>query len=450
MNTLKNPPYSEEAESMVIGCIAEYPTVWPTISGDLTVDDFFMRHARESWEIAAELDRRGVVVNGFEISAHALNIGKNELAVWVQEQAASVTGPQSIRAYIRVIREKSVDRQMINVGIRIHEIAEDSRPQSERISEIHRVALEIGKDQNEHSQTIAEVMPGVFEEIEQRRKHGLTGVSTGYRNLDRRWGGMPRQAVIVIAGRPRMGKTTLALNIAENVAANGGRVLVFSLEMGAAELAEKSLASRGGVNYADILSGAVLDNSEQCERLTRASKEINQFDLTIADRSAVTVANIRSLARRHNAKKPLDLIVIDYLQLIEGGNQGSYERITDITRRVKLLAMELNVPVLLLSQLNRKADDRAIGDNRPRLADLRDSGSIEQDADLVAFVYRDVIYNEHTLAPNVAEVITAKHRKGQQGTDYLREELGRSRFCYQEGLKPDYGTVKPIRRGIDA
>lgn len=447
---MKTPPYSQEAESMVIGCVAEFPTVWPAISGDLIAGDFFTRHAREAWEIASELDRRGVVVTGFEISAHALSLGKKELAVWVQEQAESVPGQSNIRAYVRVIREKAIDRQMIVAAMRMYEIAEDTKPQAERIAEVHRVALEIGKDQNEHSQTIAEVMPGVFEEIEQRRRHGLTGVSTGFRNLDKRWGGMARQAVIVIAGRPRMGKTTLALNIAENVASIGGRVLVFSLEMGAAELTEKSLASRGGVNYADILSGAVLDNSEQCERLTKASMELKQFDLTIADRSAVSMANIRSLARRHHAKKPIDLLVIDYLQLIEGGNQGSYERITDITRRVKLLAMELSVPVLLLSQLNRKADDRASGDNRPRLADLRDSGSIEQDADLVAFVYRDVIYNEHTLAPNAAEVITAKHRKGQQGTDYLREELSRSRFCYQEGLKPDYGTVKPMRRGIEA
>jgi len=447
---MKELPRSEEAESMVIGCIAEFPATWPDLANELDEQDFVGALPRRAYGMAVELDRRGDAVDGLTLKNMALASNQPEVALYIEDCALNVTGPSNIIAYAKVLRVKRIERQLLVASKQLVQLAYDIEPLKDRLASAQSLLLDLGVDKPPEAAPIKIVAARVLGSMEDRRTRPVIGLSTGFKDLDVRWGGFRQSSLIIVAGRPAMGKTTFALNMAENVAANGGRVMVFSLEMDAEELTEKTMSSRAGVFYSDISTGKFLDNTEQSARLSNAMHGINSMDLMIDERGTITLQQIRAAARKQALKKPLDLIVIDYLQLVSGEpKQSIYERITELTRGFKQLAKELKCPVVLLSQLNRNCDMRPYGQNRPTMADLRDSGSIEQDADIIAFVYRDVIYNEETMQPNIAEVVTAKCRKGVAGTDYLRAELDRSRFVTHTGQKPIYAQAKQ-QRGYDA
>lgn len=452
MQTAREVPNSVDAEFMVIGAIAAFPACWPDVVNCLAADDFFRRVNQQAFEYALELDRRNRAVDGVMISSFANDQGDVETAIHVQEAANACLSAANVLAYARVVREKRIEREMLAASYEIGKLAYEGNALEDKLGMVQKIAYEIGVDgSGDDAVHVSSVLSDVVRSLGERSSGVPLGASTGFQALDFRWGGLRKSNLIVLAGRPAMGKTTLALNIIENVCAAGGRALVFSLEMDSEELVEKTISSVGGIFYKDLNTAEFFNNAEQRDRYDRVIPKIRDFDLTLEDRGGITLSQIRAKARKHASEKPIDLIVVDYLQLVQGSDskQSIYERVTEITRGFKQLAKDLSCPVLLLSQLNRKCDERPYGKNRPIMSDLRDSGSIEQDADIVAFVYRDVIYNETTNAPHIAEVITAKQRKGIVGTDYFREDFKHSRFQDYAGQKPDYG-VRVSHEGYEA
>ncbi len=256
----------------------------------------------------------------------------------------------------------------------------------------------------------------------------MAGVPSGFVDLDRLTGGLQRSDLIILAARPAVGKTGLALSICHTTAVKyKSRVAIFSLEMGAEQLVQRMLCMEGGLDSSKLRTGHIDEN--EWGRLIQAAATLAETDVYIDDSSNVSTLEMRSKARRLHSERPLDLIIVDYLQLMQGGATASENRVQEISkisRELKGLARELNVPVLSLSQVSRAVDARA--DHKPMLSDLRESGSIEQDADVVMFIYRDKVYNPDTEKPNVAELIVAKHRNGPTGTIELFFNESQTRF----------------------
>ena len=274
--------------------------------------------------------------------------------------------------------------------------------------------------------SIAEVLNDVVVKIQARYESDgeISGLPTGLADLDAMLDGLKGGDLIVVAGRPSMGKTAMAINIAENVALAGKPALVFSLEMGDTQLATRSLSSLGGINGKRLASGRM--NDDDWDRMTAALGRLHQAPLYIDQSVSLSVSQMRIRARRQMRKTGLALVVIDYLQLMRGEGNNRNEELGDITRGLKLMARDLNVPVILLSQLSRKCEERT--DKRPMLSDLRESGAIEQDADVVAMIYRDDYYNAASPYAGLAEVLVRKNRMGECGNVQLVFQPEFSRF----------------------
>lgn len=270
-----------------------------------------------------------------------------------------------------------------------------------------------------------DLMKSYINEIERRQTmKGMDGLPTGFDLLDERFNGLKPTDLIIVAGRPSMGKTTFALNISDHLSVNGKSVLVFSLEMGAMQLADKTASNLSGIPLSKLKQGNL--TADDYGLFSHAVGRINDSGLTINE-SARTVQQMSIIAKKKKLRKGLDLIVIDYIQLMDGQGGNRTEQIGSISRGLKLMAKDLDVPVIALSQLSRGVEARA--DKRPMMSDLRDSGAIEQDADIICFVYRDEYYNEDDdMNKGVAEIITAKFRNGETGKDFLSTDLAKSKF----------------------
>lgn len=271
------------------------------------------------------------------------------------------------------------------------------------------------------------------------------GLMTGFDSIDQRLNGIKKQDFRILAGRPSMGKTTLVLNEACHIAMNGGNVLFFSVEMGKEQLMDKMLASVSGISSRAIETGQFEENDHHLIQI--GVSKIKGANINIIDKGGIDIGHLSNIAKKFNRTKKLDAIYIDYLQLVTCKSVSRFEEISEISRRLKALTKEIDVPITALSQLSRKVEERQ--DKRPMNSDLRESGQIEQDADIIQFVYRDEYYNkEKSKFPNVAEVITSKFRMGQVGTDYLGCELNRSRFTNLDYIpqpieQEEYRPYKP-------
>lgn len=259
------------------------------------------------------------------------------------------------------------------------------------------------------------------------------GIKTGFASIDDRLGGIKPADFVVIAGRPSMGKTAYAMNIAERMALNGLRGLVFSLEMSEAQLMDRMLSSLSGVQAYRLQRGKLIDGD--LEGVSAAGYKLKKMDLCIIDRPALKIGHLAGIARKFHRKSPLDFIVIDYLQLIRADTKDRFQEISEISRLLKALAKQLNIPVIALSQLSRSVESRT--SKRPMMSDLRESGQIEQDADIIQMLYRDEYYNPDSDLKGYCEVITCKFRNGETGSDFLQSELDRCRFIDAEHV-PQY------------
>nr|HAT8714758.1 replicative DNA helicase [Legionella jordanis] len=425
VNTLKAPPHSAEAEQAIIGGLMLDNHSWDVISLKLCEADFYRTEHRVLFRAISDLAKKDQpfdVVTLLDIlkSNHQLDDAGGE--TYLFELANNTPSVANISAYADIVREKSVQRQLITVANEIADSAYNTlgRDVTELLDAAETKVFAIGEQTGGDGgpESIKSILVKTVEKIDMLYNNGdaLTGLATGLKDFDERTSGLQPSDLIIVAGRPSMGKTSLVMNMAEHAAIQGGRpVLVFSMEMPADSLAMRMMSSLGRIDQHRLRTGKLQD--DDWPRVTSAVHLLSEAPLFIDDTPALTPAEMRARARRLAKEHgQLGLIVVDYLQLMKVPGFKADNRtaeISEISRSLKSLAKELEVPVIALSQLNRSLEQRQ--DKRPVMSDLRESGAIEQDADLICFIYRDEVYNEDSPDKGIAELIIAKQRNGPIG-----------------------------------
>lgn len=425
LDPLRAPPHSAEAEQAIIGGLMLDNQVWDHVSTKLSDADFYRSEHRILFNAIAELARKEQpfdVITLLDILKDTNQLDDAGGETYLFELANNTPSIANVSAYAEIVREKSVQRQLIAVA---HEIANASyNPGSREVTElldfaetkVFAIAEQTGG--NGGPESIKSILVKAVERIDALYHNGnaLTGLSTGLSDLDEKTSGLQPSDLIIVAGRPSMGKTTLVMNMAENAAIKEAKpVLVFSMEMPADSLAMRMMSSLGRIDQHRLRTGKLED--DDWPRVTSAVHLLSEAPLFIDDSAALSPAELRARARRLAKEHgQLGLIVVDYLQLMKVPGFKADNRtaeISEISRSLKSLAKELSVPVIALSQLNRSLEQRQ--DKRPVMSDLRESGAIEQDADLICFIYRDEVYHDDSPDKGIAELIIAKQRNGPIG-----------------------------------
>ncbi|WP_273979952.1 replicative DNA helicase, partial [Vibrio parahaemolyticus] len=428
MEGLKLPPHSLEAEQSVLGGLMIDNERWDNVSERVTADDFYSRPHRTIFAQMQRLLELGKPIDLITLSEALEQNAELESVggfAYLAELSKNTPSAANINAYADIVRERAVVRDMIKVA---NEIADAGFDPQGRTSEdlldfaesrVFQIA-ETRANKDEGPKAIDAILEETVEKIEQlyQKPHdGVTGVSSGYQDLDKKTAGLQKSDLIIVAARPSMGKTTFAMNLCENAAMTEEKpVLIFSLEMPGNQIMMRMLASLSRVDQTRIRTGQ-LDDEDWARISSTMGILLEKRNMYIDDSSGLTPTEVRSRARRiYREHGGLSLIMIDYLQLmrVPSLSENRTLEIAEISRSLKALAKELQVPVVALSQLNRSLEQRA--DKRPVNSDLRESGSIEQDADLIMFIYRDEVYHENSDLKGVAEIIIGKQRNGPIGT----------------------------------
>lgn len=419
----RTPPHNIEAEQAVIGAIFLEPEAFSTASELLLPGDFYRASHQRIFETMLKLSDRGEPIDLVTVTTDLSNSKQLEEAggvSYLAQLAESVPTAANIEYYAKIVEEKAVLRRLIRTATDIVTTTFTREDEVEDVlNEAEKSILEVSGRKNTGSfKEIKDVLIEVYDKIEllHRSNADVTGIPTGYRDLDKMTSGFQRNDLIIIAARPSVGKTAFALNIAQNVAVNTDEnVAIFSLEMGADQLVQRILCAEGNIDATRLRSGKL--ESEDWTKLTMAMGSLSNAGIYIDDTPGIRVSEIRSKCRRLKQEHGLGMILIDYLQLIQGSGKPGENRqqeVSEISRSLKGLARELNVPLIALSQLSRGVEQRQ--DKRPMMSDLRESGSIEQDADIVGFLYRDDYYDKESEKQNIIEIILAKQRNGPVGT----------------------------------
>ncbi|HET9208312.1 MAG TPA: replicative DNA helicase [Burkholderiaceae bacterium] len=426
---LRVPPHSIEAEQSVLGGLLLDNLAWDRAADLLTESDFYRYEHRQIYAAISALVGGGKPADVVTVNEHLQSLGRADDCggqVYLNALAQSVPSAANIRRYAEIVRERAVLRKLIGASDEIATQAfnPQGKPVTQILDEAESRIFQIGEEGSRNKQGFIGIDKLVVElidrvtELHENGAEEVTGVRTGFYDLDRYTAGLQKGDLIVLAARPSMGKTALALNIAEHVAVREELpVLVFSMEMGASQLAVRMVGSLGRIDQQHLRTGALRD--DEWTRLTEAVDQLGKVSLFIDETAALNPAELRARARRMARQfgGTLGLIVVDYLQLMSGSAGSEENRATElgeISRGLKALAKELQCPVIALSQLNRSVETR--NDKRPLMSDLRESGAIEQDADVIMFIYRDDYYNKESKEPGVAEIIIGKQRNGPVGT----------------------------------
>ncbi len=452
---LRVPPHSLEAEQSVLGGLLLDNLAWDRAADLLTDGDFYRLEHRLIFAAIGALIGASKPADVITVYEQLQGLGKGDDVgglAYLNALAQSVPSAANLRRYAEIVRERAILRKLIAAS---DEIATRAfNPQGRQVAQILDDAesqiLKIGEEgarQRQGFQSIDKLAVALIDRVMELAENGaedVTGVRSGFFDLDRQMAGLQKGDLIVLAARPSMGKTAFALNIAENVAVQEGLpVLVFSMEMGASQLALRLVGSLGRIDQTHLRTGKLGD--DEWGRLAEAVDKLKQAQIHIDETPGLTVAELRARARRMARQfgGTLGLVVIDYLQLMSGSGGSDENRATElgeISRGLKGLAKELQCPVIALSQLNRSVETRT--DKRPMMSDLRESGAIEQDADVIMFIYRDDYYNKMdgpnpSKEPGVSEIIIAKQRNGPVGTIKLTFLKPLTRF---ENMAPEYGN----------
>ncbi|WP_318506498.1 replicative DNA helicase [Bacillus sp. T3] len=420
------PPQNIEAEQAVLGAIFLEPAALIMASEILIPEDFYRSSHQKIYGVMLKLNDQGKAVDLITVTEElaAAKILEDTGGVrYLSELAGSVPTAANIEYYAKIVEEKSILRRLIRTAT---DIAQDGYTREDEVTallgEAEKSILEVAQRKNAGAfHNIKDVLVRTYDNIEllNNRKGDITGIATGFSELDRMTAGFQRNDLIIVGARPSVGKTAFALNIAQNVATKTGEnVAIFSLEMGAEQLVMRMLCAEGNINAQNLRTGALTD--EDWGKLTMAMGSLSNAGIFIDDTPGVRIGEIRSKCRRLKQEQGLGMILIDYLQLIQGDGRSGENRqqeVSEISRSLKQLARELQVPVIALSQLSRGVEQRQ--DKRPMMSDIRESGSIEQDADIVAFLYRDDYYDKESENKNIIEIIIAKQRNGPVGTVQL-------------------------------
>ena len=419
------PPQNMEAERWVLGAILLNDKAFDEIVDIIQPSDFYSKNHQIIYSAVADMIAESkqidvvTVTAELEASNEAVKVGG---LAYLGTLANEVPSTSNVDAYAKIIRNMAIERDLLAASSGINEAVRGNGTTREKADRCEALVLGAVEEREVTGYAMPkQIMTAVIDSIEERHqaKGGITGLATGFDRIDKRTSGLRGGQLIVLAGRPSMGKTSLAMNIAENVAIHQKKtVMIFSLEMSKEELMERSLSSVGNVDNNLIRQGKMKD--DDYTRNTHAIGLLRNAKMLIDDSGDISALQIRSRARRARREHGLDLIVVDYLQMMNissNKNENKADAIGTVTRQLKITAKELNVPIILLSQLNRSLESRP--NKRPIMSDLRDSGSIEQDADIIWFCYRDSQYNEDSPDGTLAEIITAKFRAGETGYDTL-------------------------------
>lgn len=422
---LKIPPHSIEAEQSLLGGLMLDNHSWDKVVSKVVEEDFYRFEHRLIFRVISNLVKHNKPFDVITVTEALKAIEKLDSAgteLYLFELANNTPSVANIAAYADIVRERSVLRQLIGVANEIADTAYHTKGQQiaeildQAETKIFSIAEQTARDKG--PEKVESILTRTINKIEllYHSKSTLTGLSTGFKALDDKTSGLQAADLVIVAGRPSMGKTTLAMNLAENAAITSDKpILIFTMEMPSDAIAMRMISSLGRINLKKIRSGEV--NDQDWNRITSVLNMLSERKLFVDETPSLSPNEVRSRARRVAKEHgQLGLIVIDYLQLMQVPGYRSENRtaeISEISRSLKSIAKELNVPVVALSQLNRSLESRA--DRRPVMSDLRESGAIEQDADLIIFIYRDKVYNENTPDQNVAEIIIAKHRNGEIG-----------------------------------
>lgn len=443
---LKVPPNSIEAEQSLLGGLMLDAQAWDKIADVVAGPDLYRKDHRLIFEAIANLVESGNPCDVVTVSEYLENRGQLDSAgglEYLATLANETPGAANVRAYAKILRERATLRALINAGNEIAGAAftTDGRSAAELVDQAESLVFEIAEQGSRGRagfKSLREILPEAVDRIDllHQSEGSITGISSGYTEFDKLTAGLQPGDLIIVAGRPSMGKTTLAVNIAEN-AAIGSRVAtaIYSMEMPAQQLAFRMISSLGRVDQSHLRTGNFPD--EDWSRINTAVQLMSDAPIYIDDTPGLSPTEIRARARRLQREHGLGLIVVDYLQLMQvpGNKENRATEISEISRSLKALAKELSVPIIALSQLNRSVEQRT--DKRPVMSDLRESGAIEQDADMIIFIYREEVYNVDTPRKGIADISIAKQRNGPIG-DFPLTFVGR--YTKFENWVPDtYG-----------
>jgi len=440
-------PYSQEAEEAVIGAVLVNAESFITVSSFLAVEDFYILRHQFLWEAMQRISERNEPIDYLTVQEELRTMGRlNDIGGPAYITQLINTVPTSVHAeiYGRLVERAAIRRRMLIAADEIKALALDEDLAIEQVTTDAESRLFKVTERNVRRDVInlREALGDYFDRIEHLMQYPneTIGLPTGFRDIDTMLGGLQRSDLLIFAGRPGMGKTSFLLSVTSNAAKLGGRIAIFSMEMGADQLVQRLISMETGINSQKLRLGQL--NQRDWNLFVQAVKRMDAFRIFIDDSPALTPLQLRTKCRRLVHEHGLDLVVVDYLQLMNGGGNFENNRVQEISyisRSLKELARELNVPVFTAAQLSRAVEQRH--DKRPQLSDLRESGSIEQDADIVMFLYRDVVYNEATEFPNRADILVSKHRNGPTGTVSLHFENSLTKFTDAKTQTVDLGNL---------
>lgn len=414
------PPHSIEAEKSVLGSVLQSKEALFEVLEILEPDDFYSEHHKEVFEAVRELNRRSEPVDILTVSEELKR--RNTLAMvggraFVASLPAVAPSTANAESYAHIIKEKAILRRLIQASADILDRSYTDKTDSQEVlsfaeQEIFNIAR--AKQKKDYTSLYDVMMENISQIDAMASAEGkLIGLTTGFIDLDEKTAGLQKSNLIIVAARPAMGKTAFVLNIAQNAALKAdAKILIFSLEMSKEELGMRMLSSDTCIELAKLKTGDL--NRSEWEDLYIGIDRLTKAGIYIDDTPGISLMEMKNKCRRLKAEKGLDLIIVDYLQLMEAKAESRQQEISKLSRSLKILAKEMDCPVIVLSQLSRAVEQRM--EKKPQLSDLRESGAIEQDADLVMFLYRDEYYNPETDKPNTCEIILAKHRGGSTGS----------------------------------
>ncbi len=429
------PPHNLDAEKSVLGAAMLSKDILFDVLEEVTPGDFYSKGHKEIFTVISELQRENLPVDVLTVAEELKK--RNTLEAvggrgYIAMLSSEVPSISNAKEYAKIVAEKSTLRELIETADNIASKGYTAKEDTLEILEYAEKGIfEIAqRKQHKDMAHISEILMTNLSEIAERMEHkgGVTGVTSGLIDVDRKLNGFQKSDMIVLAARPSMGKTAFALNVALNAALKGkSKILVFSLEMSKEQLGQRLLSMESRVESQKMSTGNI--DPSDWDKMATALDSLGKGKITIDDTPGIRMMEIKNKCRRMKAETGLDMIILDYLQLMEGEKRSDnrQQEITALSRGMKLLAREMDCPIIVLSQLSRAPDQRE--NHRPVLSDLRESGAIEQDADVVLFLYRDEVYHEDTEKPGICEVIVAKHRNGPIGTVELAWQSKFTRFA---------------------
>jgi len=433
------PPHSVEAEQAVLGSLLLESAAWDQVADLITRNDFYRPDHQLIFEAIGELAGEAKPCDAVTVSQQLERAGKLEAAgglAYLGAIARDTPTAANVRSYAEIVRERSLLRQLIQAGTQIASSVfnHDGQSARELVDKAEQRVFEIAEGSfrgREGAVVVRHLLPQVIDQLDELHQNPdkLRGLPTGFTEFDKLTGGLRPGDLVIVAGRPSMGKTTLAVNMAENAALDPrtrAAVAIFSMEMPSEQVITRMLSSLGGVPLNNLRSGRMSD--DDWVRITGATSQLQEAKIFVDETPALTPTELRARARRVKREHGLGLIVVDYLQLMQvpGTKENRATEIAEISRGLKVLAKELALPVIALSQLNRAVEQRE--SKKPVMSDLRESGSLEQDADMILLIYREEVYDKNTTKKGLAEIELVKHRNGEIGTFVLTFQGQYTRF----------------------